>query len=106
MNSLPNAQLRRAVFSSSVVVEANLVPSCEHLLLKEGSALYMFDPTSFPLSSVILKQDDAIVASQVYPAGHLGDRAMQKYGLPPPHIPVLHLKLCIYIVWYCYAIKI
>ena len=75
------------------MIEANLVPSCAHALLNEGSALTVWDPTLLPLSSVILKHEEPIDAIQVYPGGHLGARAVQKNGLPWLHIAVFHLKL-------------
>ena len=93
VNSEPNAQSKRAVFSADVLIEANRVPSCAQALWNEGSALTVWDPTLLPLSSVILKHEEPIDAIQVYPGGHLGARAVQKYGLPWLHIAVFHLKL-------------
>ena len=93
VNSEPNAHSKRAVFAADVLTEANLVPSCAHALWNEGSAFTVWDPTLLPLSSVILKHEEPIDAIQVYPGGHLGARAVQKYGLPWLHIAVFHLKL-------------
>ena len=74
----PNAQSRRDVASSADCMDANLVPSWAHILLKVGAALTVSVPTFVPLRGVSLKQVGPMAGSQVYPGGHVGDRAVQK----------------------------
>ena len=61
-------------------MDANLVPSCKHFLLKVGAALTIVDvvPTLLPFRVVTLKQEDPSDANQVYPGGQFGDKAVQK----------------------------
>ena len=73
-----NAQPNRTASSSKDFMDANRAPSWAHILLKVGSALTVVVPTLLPLRSVVLKQEEPIGASQVYPGGHLGAFAVQK----------------------------